>query len=234
MTSHKQSSTTQRAAGLGLALAAGLLLAGCNMDGAEIEDSYVQASIEERYPINVAEAPVKINISARGGALRAEQLNRVINFAQDARINATSHVRVSYSSGSSNARKVAAETVTVLVANGIPRSMIAAGSYGGSGSMVTLTFHRKVAVTKECGDWSENLTGNQFNEEYPNFGCSIQHNTAAMVANPEDFERPRAMTPVLGGTRSVAMKKFYAGEVEASSSSSTTTSTSSDPVSAPQ
>ena len=127
MTVQKKSSTTPRSAGMGLVLLSGLMLAGCTMDGAEIEDSYVAASVEERYPISVTEAPVKINVSARSGALRAEQLNRVVNFAQDARGNATSRVTVGYSSGSSNARKVAEETIAVLVAQGIPRSMIATG-----------------------------------------------------------------------------------------------------------
>ncbi len=29
----------------------------------------------------------------------------------------------------------------------------------------------------------------------PNFGCATQHNIAAVVANPEDFETPRTATP---------------------------------------
>lgn len=232
----KTSPTAMRSNSTVLVFLSSLLLAGCAMDGAEIEDSYVATTAEERYPITVAEAPVKMNVSARSGTLQAEHLNRVINFAQDARNNATSRISVSYSSGSSNARKVAGESVAVLVAQGIPRNMIATGSYRGSSSMVTLAFHRKVAVTKECGDWSDNLSGNQFNEAYPNQGCAIQHNIAAMVANPEDFERPRSMTPVLGGARTVALKKYYTGETvdQSSSSSSSNSSPSSDPVSAPQ
>ena len=232
----KTSPTTMNSTCLGLVLMSGLMLSGCAMDGAEIEDSYVSANVEERYPITVAEAPVKMNINARSGALQAEHLNRVINFAQDARNNATSRISVSYGSGSANARQVAQESVAVLVAQGIPRSMIATGSYRGSGTMVTLSFLRKVAVTKECGDWSENLSGNQFNESYPNQGCAIQQNIAAMVANPEDFERPRAMTPVLGATRSTAIKKYYSGDLSSgdSSSSSSSSSAASGAVSAAQ
>jgi len=33
------------------------------------------------------------------------------------------------------------------------------------------------------------------NDTYPNFGCTQQNNIAALVANPEDFNHPRAVTP---------------------------------------
>ncbi len=186
-------------------LLSALLLAGCSMDGAEVEDSYVAQTPQERFPIKVAQAPVKLNIDARGGALGAEGMNRIIGFAQDARSNATSRVAVHYASSSAGARKVAQDAVGILVAQGIPRAMISTGSYRGSNAMVTLSFTRKVAVTKECGDWSVNLAGDQFNDPLPNNGCAIQQNMAAMVANPEDFEGPRPMTPVYGNTRSAAI-----------------------------
>ena len=194
-----------------LMLLSGVLLSGCAMDGAEFEDSYAATSVEERYPIKVAEAPVKMNVDARGGALRAEGLNSVIGFAQDARNNASSRITVRYAAGSASARKVAQDAVGVLVEQGVPRSMIGTGSYRGSGSVVTLSFMRKVAVTKECGDWSENMAGDASNGPYPNQGCAMQQNIAAMVANPEDFVQPRPMTPVYGISRSSAVKQYNGG-----------------------
>lgn len=224
MLSPKKSSTAAKFKSLSLLLATGLLLTGCVMDAAELEDSYVPATTAERYPIRVAEAPVKMNVSAKSGSLRAEQMNSVVGFAQDARNTATSRITVSYASGSANARTVAQQTVEILVDQGIPRSMIATGSYRGSGAIVTLSFQRKVAVTTECGDWSENLRGDQFNNTYPNQGCALQQNIAAMVANPEDFETPRAMGPSYGGARMLPLKKYYDGvwtdPIAASSSSS--------------
>ena len=187
------------------------------------QDHYVATDA----PITVAEAPVKMNVNARSGTLRADQLNSVIGFAQDARNNATSRITVRYASRSSAARAVAQQTVQVLADQGVPRSMIATGSYSGSSSMVTLSFHRKVAVTKECGDWSQNLGTSMTNETYPNQGCAIQQNIAAMVANPEDFETPRAMSSATGVSRSVALKKYNTGESSSSSGSSSGSSSSS-------
>ena len=219
----QKTSTASSLTGLSLVLLFSLALGGCVMDGAELDDGYVADSHGERYPIRVAEAPVKMNVNAKTGSLGAVQVNSVIGFAQDARNNASSRVTVRYASGSANARNVAQETVSILVDQGVPRSMIATGSYRGSATMVALTFNRKVAVTTECGDWSENLGGNQSNDPYPNMGCAQQQNIAAMVANPQDFETPRTMSPVYGNARSAALKKYNLGEWTSSKSSSTST-----------
>lgn len=212
--------TARRALAL-FALLPAVFLAGCRMDDAITDDYYQPASVQERHPIRVAEAPVKMNLSAKAGTLRADQMNSLINFAQDARNNAASHVSVRWSSGSANARKVAEETVGVLVDQGVPRSMIGTGSYRGSSAVVSLAFTRKVAVTDECGDWSDNLAGDARNVDYNNYGCAQQNNMAAMVANPDDFEKPRAMTPVLGNTRSLPVKYYLDGKVPTLDSSST-------------
>ena len=219
-----KTSTASSRIGVGMVLLSGLLLSGCTMDGAELEDGYVAASHVERYPIRVAEAPVKMNISAKSGALRSDQVNSVIGFAQDARNNANSRIAVRYASGSANARIVAQQAVAILVDQGLPPSMIATGSYQGSTDTVALAFTRKVAVTTECGDWSENLGSIQGNETYPNQGCALQQNIAAMVANPQDFETPRTMTPVYGSARSVTLKKYNAGEWTSAKSSSSSSS----------
>ena len=211
MTYSPMFSRSARRASTMLALMTAVLLAGCSQEYGTFDDEYVATSVDERYPIKVVDAPVKINVSAKAGSLRPEQLNSVINFAQDARGNATSIVSVTYASGSRSARNVAEQTVGVLVEQGVPRSMIRTSSYRGSAASVTLSFHRKVAVTKECGDWSENLRGNNYNEPYPNQGCALQNNMAAMVANPEDFETPHGMSPVQGAARSGAIKKYNTG-----------------------
>ena len=216
----RKNSSAAAHAGKALLLASGLLLSGCVMDGAAIDDSYVAGNHEVRYPIRVAEAPVKMNVDGRSGTLGANQMNSVIGFAQDARNTASSRISVRYASGSSSARAVARQTVEVLAGQGVPRGRISTGSHRGSGAMVTLSFLRKVAVTTECGDWSENLAGNQYNEPYPNQGCALQQNIAAMVANPEDFETPHPMAPATAASRSAAMVKYNKGEATSAESGS--------------
>lgn len=193
-----------------MTVCAGFLLAGCQYDPI-LEDNYQPASVSERYPIRVQKAPVKTGIRAPSGSLSDEQKNAVVNFATEAKRAASSRVGLKFPSGSRAAREVAQTIGSILTQQGIPASMIAMGSYpGGSAQPILLSFERKVAVTKECGDWSENLGSTYSNEPYPNFGCSIQHNIAAIVASPEDFERPRATGPVLAGNRTEAMNIFVA------------------------
>jgi pilus assembly protein CpaD len=210
---------------LGLAFASTALLGGCMTDDAIIDDRYSYATAEERFPIRVAERPVKMNLSASAGTLRPDQMNGLINFAQDARLNSTSRVAVRWSSGSANSRQVAQEAIAVLIDQGVPESMIGVGSYQGSNAVVSLAFQRKVAVTEECGNWSDNLAGDQYNESYLNHGCATQHNIAAMVANPEDFERMRPIAPVRAASRSNAIALYDEGAaIPGSSTSSETTS----------
>ena len=44
-----------------------------------------------------------------------------------------------------------------------------------------------------CGDWSEDLAFTMENQTSKNFGCAVQHNIAAMVADPRDLLGPRPM-----------------------------------------
>lgn len=194
--------------GPAIAVCASVLLAGCQYDPI-LEDNYQPVSVSERYPIKVVKAPVKTGIRAPSGILGIEQKNAVVEFATAAKRSASSRIALKYPSGNGASRAVATEIGSLLVEQGIPEAMISFGSYpGGRAQPIQLSYERKVAVTKECGDWSSNLGSSFSNEPFPNFGCAHQHNIAAMVANPEDFERPRASGPVLAENRTEAMKIF--------------------------
>ncbi len=204
--------TATRCARTVLALLSIGFLAGCRASDEFLDDNYTASTYQERYPIRVAQSPVRMTISAQSGTLRAQDVNSVIGFAQDARNNATSRIAVRYSSGSANSRAVAEQAVQVMLDQGVPQSMIGTSSHGGSSTTVSLAFMRKVAVTKECGNWRDNLAGTQYNESYRNHGCAVQNNIAAMVDNPEDFEKPRPMAPAAAASRSTAVEAYNKGD----------------------
>src|SRR5688572_28521448 len=134
-----------------------ILLAGCQVEEAVLEDSYAPVSVAERYPIKVKKAPVKMGLAAGSGTLKPDQVNAVMNFANDAKRSAASRVTVPWPSRSSRSQHLAREIAEVMIGQGVPAEMIVATSYPGSaGQPVELSFVRKVAVTRECGDWSEN------------------------------------------------------------------------------
>src|SRR5262249_315657 len=107
---------------------------------------------------------------------------------------------------------------------GVPRSMISLASYsGGASAPVQMSFQRKVAVTRECGDWSENLAMTYYNTLYPNNGCAMQNNIAALVANPADLQPPRAEGPSSAIARTAALQIYYTSPTAISSATDSKT-----------
>lgn len=192
-------------------LAAATLLAGCSTELASFDDTYVPASTEENFPINVVERPVKLTVKATAGGIHPDEVNDVIRFGQKAAATASTPVSVGYPSRSKAARQAANQAAGILVRQGIARQSIIITPVGGAGHAVTLSFAAKVAETKPCGDWSENLRSNQFNESGTAFGCAVQQNIAAMVTNPEDFETPRPQTPTRSVTQNPALDRYNNG-----------------------
>jgi pilus assembly protein CpaD len=218
--------TTAALLGPALMVGAAGMLTACSdaLDG----DSYPSSAYYENYPIDVRQAPVKMGVAARIGTLKSDQVNAVVNFSRDAYQSAESKVSIRYPSGSVQGRQAASEIAALMAKQGIPRSMISVASYsGGPAAPVQMSFQRKVAVTRECGDWSENLAFTYYNELYPNNGCALQNNIAAMVANPEDLQHPRAMGPSSATARTAAMQIYYTSPTAISSSSVSSTSVNS-------
>jgi len=216
--------------GAALALCSAVLLAGCQMSNPEFDNDPTANAFYERYPIHVKNAPVQMGVVAHNGMLNAEQANAVANFGRDASSNRESRVVIRYPSGGHGAREAALEISQMLADEGIPSGQIQPVSYpGGAGSPIQLTFQRKVAVTRECGDWSDNIANSPQNLSYRNFGCAYQQNLAAMVANPGDFERPRTMTPVVGANRVAAMQVYYDAGEAAKQTATTTAAVAAQP-----
>jgi pilus assembly protein CpaD len=193
------------------AAALALSAAGCE-GGMGAFEGYDPAPHYERYPIEVAKGKVSAEIKPAGGGLNQSQKEAVMRFAQQAQSNAASAVFVRQPSGGGRSAAVAGEITSVLVHNGVAKSKIVRTTYPAKAtSPVLVSYVRRYAVTKECGDWSESLTATGANDAYPNFGCAQQHNIAALVANPEDFEVPRAETP----SDPMRRKKLFADYEEA-------------------
>ena len=181
-------------------------LAACSDGGLALDDTYAPASHFERYPIEVVRGPVKMEVSSRHGTLQSSQINAISGFSRSASNSGSSRITILRPSAGGASGKVARQVYQVLVQSGISPGMIVQKTYPGSSKgSVQLSYIRSVAVTKECGDWSENLAETSRNEPYTNFGCAIQNNTAAMVVNPDDFVVPRTTTPALAATRTPAV-----------------------------
>lgn len=52
---------------------------------------------------------------------------------------------------------------------------------------VRIALTRASATVPHCPDWSANSETNSLNALHPNFGCAVNSNLAAMIANPDDL-----------------------------------------------
>ena len=71
------------------------------------------------------------------------------------------------------------------------------------------------AHTDKCGDWSDDLSFTMDNGTPKNFGCSVQQNIAAMVADPRDLLGPRTMGESDGARRATVLGNYEQGKVTA-------------------
>ena len=78
---------------------------------------------------------------------------------------------------------------------GVPRSHILVGvqNLAGSEGRVEVGYMSFEAHTAPCGDWSENGGVTFENTPMPNFGCAVQQNIAAQVADPRDLGQTRGL-----------------------------------------
>jgi pilus assembly protein CpaD len=77
---------------------------------------------------------------------------------------------------------------------------------------VLVGFDTVRAVVPRCGTTWTNLTRSANNAGFSNFGCAVNANLAAQIANPRDIVQPRAMTPVDAGRRAVVFDNYRQGE----------------------
>ena len=195
-------------AGTLVVLCAGLLLGGCRITDAVTEDYYVPTAHYERYPIKVEKKPVKLALAARS-TLQPAQVNALSAFARQARASGMPRIAVRRPSGGGNGAALSRDVAAVLVQNGIAAEAIVQATYPGSAKdPIEVGYIRSVAITKECGDWSDNLSTNLLNRAAPNHGCAVTHNMAAMVVNPDNFVVPEAM-PAAPATKRVLLINQY-------------------------
>ncbi len=83
------------------------------------------------------------------------------------------------------------------------------------------------AYTQQCGYWPTDTGSNFRNAPYPNFGCATQNNLAAMLAKPNDVNKPRAFDKSTGEKQITKIKGHMASTGSSASSQPASASTSS-------
>jgi pilus assembly protein CpaD len=209
-----------RVLSLAAGLAALLLAQGCSTQD---DTGPVTFSADDNHPIVVAPAyrNLKLSFATAASGLTPEDEARFDAFVHDylARGNGAVSVSVPEGPESSTSTHYFAERLADLGVS--PTSILMSTRALSDGDpRVELGYITYSANTAPCGDWSEDAADTGPNLPMPNFGCSVQHNVAAMVADPRDLVAPRPMGAGDATRRSVVLGKYEAGDPTAATKTS--------------
>ena len=163
-----------------LGMAVGLLGA-CSSDYDPLAVPYEPINAEERYPITVGnnkvsmEVPVHRRMSRLSGDVRMD-VERFLAQYRSAGTGRLTVVRPKRSRNRTAMATATAELQKLITAAGIDHRSVSYRSYAsgaaGTTAPITLSFESYVAISPDCGDWSENLSVTYANVPHPNFGCA--------------------------------------------------------------
>ena len=136
---------------------------------------------------------IKLPFSAPAAGLLPDDTAKFSAFVADYLEHGDGAISITAPSGPSSGAAIGyfAERLASL---GVPRGRIMVGSRDAQNgdTRVEIGYIGYSAHTDPCGDWSTSVADTASNLSTPNFGCAVQHNIAAMVADPRDLVAPRA------------------------------------------
>jgi len=194
------------------ALIAVLMAGSC---AAPVNDGTVFSDPEANHPITTAPSyrSILLSFSVSAAGLTADDEARFESFVQaySSRGNGAITISAPQGPGAADMFHYFGERLAQM---GVERSRILVGTHDvvNDDARVELGYVTYVASTANCGDWSENVADTASNLPSPNFGCSVQQNIAAMVADPRDLVAPRGMDPADATRRTTVMGKYEKGD----------------------
>ena len=181
-----------------------------------LNDGSIVADGAANHPITVEPSyeSIKVSFSGAGSPLMPDDTAKLDGFVQDYLAHGNGSISVSAPEGPG-----ASDTIHYfgerLASMGVPRSAILVGTHDvANGDMrVEIGYLGYVARTAPCANWTKNLGYTEDNLPSPDFGCSVQQNVAAMVADPRDLLGPRGMSQTDATRRTAVMGHYEKGEV---------------------
>jgi pilus assembly protein CpaD len=175
-------------------------LAGCGAMGANTSMYSTNQPVVQR-----SNYALDVNVDSSGGISSFEQ-NRITEWFEAMKLGFGDRIAVDFGDGYTDAAtKQAVGNLAakygMLISETAP---VTAGNVAPGTARVVVT--RSTASVPNCPNWTKTTEANYNSSNHPNYGCAVNSNTAAMVADPEDLVRGRESTPEnsRGGTRKKA------------------------------
>jgi len=179
--------------------------------------------VEKTYPITVepqvATLVVQVDEGLQDMARGEDQ--RVRAFAQRWKSRGQGLLNAATPTGTPSqaaATSALAKLKHVLADSGVDMKAVQFTTYpaanGDANAPITLSFVTYAATASaECGkDWSQNMAFTPRNMPWPEFGCSTQHNFAAVISDPRDLIEPRTTDSADPARRSTVLESYRAAK----------------------
>lgn len=185
-----------------LLIALGSALAGCQTPGTPDHPGKGLAAVN--VPV-VTSTDYVFDAAAPGGALAPGESERLNGWFQGLGLGYGDTVYVDSSMPSArNQVAMIAGRYGMLVSPGAP---VTAGAVNPGSVRVVVA--RRRATVPGCPNWNQVSQPDWDNKTMSNFGCGVNSNLAAMVANPEDLVRGRDTAPVTDTVSAVRAIDMY-------------------------
>lgn len=181
------------------------------------------------HPIAVAPHynALKLPFSAPEAGLMPDDAERLSQFVADYLEHGNGALSVSAPAGA-DASAALGYFGERLTAMGVPRARILVGTHDATDGRVEIGYIGYTAHTDPCGDWSKNLGDTSANRTAADFGCAVQQNIAAQIADPRDLVEPRTADSADATRRSGVLDNYEKGKVTSAEKTSDQTAKVSD------
>lgn len=185
-----------------LLLLAGATLAGCATKPYDIADRGVESV---NTPV-VTRSDYVFDAAAPGGMFAPAEKARLDSWFRGLDLGYGDLIYVD-APGADSARYEVAQVASNYGMTVQPGAPVTAGPVGPGGVRVIVT--RTRAQVNNCPNWSVASQPNYNNRSMSNFGCSVNSNLAAMVANPGDLVHGREGTVLVDPYTGMKAVDFY-------------------------
>ena len=203
----------------GFCLAALLVAASCSARPGDEKTTFDDPIANHPILIQPSSQSLKVNVSPAG--LAPADTAHFEAFVGDYQAHGNGKIVISAPEGARANAEVAliADRINAM---GVNRNQILVASRDAApgDGQIELNYVSYQASTAPCGDWSENLAYTLDNKTSANLGCAVQHNIAAMVADPRDLMGPGQMGAADAARRATVITNYEKGAPTAATKNS--------------
>jgi pilus assembly protein CpaD len=188
------------------------MLTACASSIASLNDQPLGVTPTEQYPLETVPAPEEVYLTAHDWGLSEAQAEALRTVAANWRSRGNGGLRIE-APNSREASATAYAARDALTSFGVPQEAIAVtGASAPPTAPVRVSFMGVQGRIHDCSRQWPDLSKTMTNQPTSNFGCAVNANLAAMIANPADIDGPRAQEPADAGRRQVVIDKYRRGE----------------------